>query len=119
MKAPITPDRTSPVPAVASRGEPAAASRTPGRLAVRRARAATAVRRPLSRTTAPVALGERPRGGDAVGPGRRTGQAGVLAVVGREHDRTAAPRDPDTTDAASVDRAQGEERVGVGDHRDR
>ena len=77
----MTPDRTSPVPAVASDGVPAVANRT------RPDGSATAVVGPLRRATAPEAAARSAGGGDPVGPGGLADQPGVLAVVGGEHHR--------------------------------
>ncbi len=77
MNAPMIPDSTSPVPAVASRVDPASASRTPGWPGSVRelprpspaAGTATAVSEPFKRTTAPTASASRWAAAMRSGPG--------------------------------------------------
>ncbi len=86
-KAPMAPDRTSPVPAVARRGEPAVASEH------RPAGSATTVVGPLQQHHRPAVAAARPRRRrDPVGARGAAGQAGELAVVGGE--QTARRRRP-------------------------
>ena len=81
----MTPDSTSPVPAVASRASPAVDSRA------RPSGWATTVVGPLSSTIAPVAAARSRAAARRSSPGRVAGEAGELAVVGGEHGR-APPR---------------------------
>ena len=78
----MMPESTSPVPAVASRASPAVTtSAAPVGRRPRRWSGPSAARPRRARAA------RRAGGGDAVGAGRRAGEHGELAVVGREHGR--------------------------------
>ena len=95
----MIPDRTSPLPAVASAGPPAAARRTSGVTAAP-AGSATAVSGPFKRTTAPVAAASRRAAESRSGPGADPARRAYSPSWGvRMLD---APRCPSSTRAASV-----------------
>ena len=81
----MIPDRTSPVPAVASRSSPLATTSTspPG--------AATTVAGPLSSTTVRRSAASWRAASEPVGGRPMPGEQPVLAVVRREHRRRRAP----------------------------
>ena len=83
----MIPESTSPVPAVARAGTPAADSSTSG---TDWSAAATAVSGPLSSTMTPSWRARSRAAARRSSPGGRAGQAGVLAVVGGEHGRGGA-----------------------------
>ena len=86
-KAPMIPDRTSPLPAVARTGPPAALNSTSG---VGPSRSAHRGQRPLHQDHRAGGVGQPARRRQAVLPGRSAGDPGVLPVVGREDARRAA-----------------------------
>ncbi len=83
----MTPERTSPVPAVASRASPEAASRA------RPSGAAMTDVEPFSSTIAPLRRAACARLGQTVGARGMAGQSGELAGMGRYHRGVAAVGD--------------------------
>ena len=114
QKAPMIPESTSPLPAVARDGPPASANSTSG--TDDPSGVATAVERSLEQDHRPGAGGEPPRRREALLARRRPGDAGVLAVVRRQDARRAPLVEQGPRRADVAQRAQ---RVGVDHQRHR